>query len=256
MDDDRQDEKPNKKQSRPEAEPTDQMSSDDSTSDGLSAWSRYVWGSKSEEPGDNALEGAFGALLAGVSELSAQAVKFATKKTLDTTSWVIKTTPEQMELIGKAGTSLRDLREVAGISIEELSGAIDFNDVDLLRSVEEGKAALPFEALLRLSSFYSRNDPIPFIMKYSRAYSPGIWKMLHAVGLDTLVVQAERELQFVKIYRRKDEARKLSEEGFAEVLEFTRQAFDMALHFVATQEGQQKSEKAAAEADPPEQHED
>ncbi len=181
-------------------------------------------------------EGAFAALLGGVSELSAQAVKFAARKTRDTTSKVFKNTPEQMELIGKAGTSLKDLREVAGISIEEVSKAIDLHDVDLLRSVEEGKAALPFEVLLRLSSFYARNDPIPFIMKYSRVYSPRIWKMLHSVGLDTLVVQAERELQFVQIYRSRDAARKLSEEGFNQVLDFTRKSFDMALHFVAQQE--------------------
>lgn len=216
-------------------------------------WNRYVWGGKADELGENAIEGAFGALLAGVSELSSQAVKFAAKKTLDTTTRVIKSTPEQMELIGKAGTSLKDMREVAGISIEELSGAIDLNDVDLLRSVEEGKAALPFEALLRLSSFYSRNDPIPFIMKYSRVYSPRVWKMLHAVGLDTLVVQAERELQFVQIYRRRDAARKLSEEGFGEVLDFTRKAFDMALHFVAEQEAQKNAVEDRPDVKPSDQ---
>ncbi|MBR9910113.1 MAG: helix-turn-helix transcriptional regulator [Gammaproteobacteria bacterium] len=207
-------------------------------------------GSSGEErsaASERPFEGAFAALLGGVSELSAQAVKFAARKTRDTTSKVFKNTPEQMELIGKAGTSLKDLREVAGISIEEVSKAIDLHDVDLLRSVEEGKAALPFEVLLRLSSFYARNDPIPFIMKYSRVYSPRIWKMLHAVGLDTLVVQAERELQFVQIYRSRDAARKLSEEGFNQVLDFTRKSFDMALHFVAQQELKLEEMKAKDE---------
>lgn len=221
-------------------DPESLVADEDTFSPGFTPWSRYMWGNKTgdakEGQSESPFEGAFSALLGGVSELSAQAVKFAAKKTRDTTSRVLKSTPEQMELIGKAGTSLKDLREVAGVSIEELSNAIDLNDVDLLRSVEEGKAGLPFEVLLKLSSFYSRNDPIPFVMKYSRIYSPRIWKMLRSVGLDTLVVQAERELQFVQIYRRKDEARKLSDEGFQEVLDFTRQAFEMALHFVAAQE--------------------
>lgn len=228
-------------------EPGSLDSGEEAFSAGFTPWSRYVWGNKTgdakEGQNESPFEGAFNALLGGVSELSSQAVKFAAKKTRDTTSRVLKNTPEQMELIGKAGRSLKDLREVAGVSIEELSNAIDLNDVDLLRSVEEGKAGLPFEVLLKLSSFYSRNDPIPFVMKYSRIYSPRIWKMLRSVGLDTLVVQAERELQFVQIYRRKDEARKLSDEGFKEVLDFTRQAFEMALHFVAAQELKAAAEK-------------
>ena len=47
-----------------------------------------------------------------------------------------------------------------------------------METVEEGKAGLPFEILLRLASFYARNDPIPFVMKYARTYSPGIWDVM------------------------------------------------------------------------------
>lgn len=186
-------------------------------------------------------ESVLGALLGGVSELSSQAVRFAARKTWETSSKVLKSSPEQMEMIGRAGSSLKDLREVAGVSREELANFIDLKDADLLKAAEEGKAGLPFEVLLRLSSFYARNDPIPFIMKYSKVYSPRIWKLLRSVGLEGLVVQAERELQFVQIYRAKDEARKLSDEEFAEVLAFTRQAFDMALHFVASQQQRQQA---------------
>ena len=181
-------------------------------------------------------DSALGSLIGGMTGLSAQAVKFAAQKTRKATFKMLKSSPEQLEMVVRAGKSLKDLREVAGVSIDDLSNAIDLNDADMLKSVEEGRAALPFEVLLRLSSYYARNDPIPFIMKYSRAYSPGIWNILKSVGLEPLVLEAERELQFLQVYRSRDEARSLSDEGFKEVLGFTRKAFEMSLHFVSQQE--------------------
>ena len=138
--------------------------------------------------------------------------------------------------MGKAGTTLKDAREVAGLALAELSSAIDLKKPDLLEAVEDGKAGLPFEILLRLASFYARNDPIPFVMKYARTYSPGIWDVMETLGLDKLTLEAERELQFLNIYRSHDSARQLSDEGFERVREFTQRAFEMALHFVAEQE--------------------
>jgi hypothetical protein len=102
--------------------------------------------------------------------------------------------------------------------------------------VEDGKAGLPFEILLRLASLYARNDPIPFVMKYARTYSPGIWDVMGTLGLDKLTLEAERELQFLNIYRSHDAARQLSDDGFENVRAFTQSAFEMALHFVAEQE--------------------
>lgn len=183
----------------------------------------------------SAMEG-LGVLLDGWKELSTSALKYAAEKTRDQAAKVIKQTPEQMERMGKAGRSLRDLREVTGLTINELAQAIDLKDTDLLKSVEEGKAALPFEIILRLASFYSRNDPLPFILKYVRTYSPRISDLLEKIGLDRLAITAEREVQLLKIYRNRDAARKLSDEGFKKVLAFTDQAFEMALHFVAAQE--------------------
>ncbi len=46
----------------------------------------------------------------------------------------------------------------------------------------------------------------------------------------------ERERRFINIYRSHDGARKLTDEGFARVLDLTRSAFEMALHFAAEQE--------------------
>ena len=194
----------------------------------------------------SAMEG-LGFLLDGWKELSTSALKYAAEKTRDQAAKVIKQTPEQMERMGKAGRSLRDLREVAGLTINELAQAIDLKDTDLLKSVEEGKAALPLEIILRLASFYSRNDPLPFILKYVRTYSPRISDLLEKIGIDRLAITAERELQLLKIYRNRDAARKLSDDGFKKVLAFTDQAFEMALHFAAEQErsGEQAGEKPA-----------
>ena len=51
-----------------------------------------------------------------------------------------------------------------------------------------------------------------------------------------MLVQAERELKFVNIYRNVDNARTLSDDGFNRVIDFTQKAFLMALHFVSEQE--------------------
>ncbi|MDX1799466.1 MAG: XRE family transcriptional regulator, partial [Marinobacter sp.] len=51
-----------------------------------------------------------------------------------------------------------------------------------------------------------------------------------------LPLQFERERQFINIFRGHDDARELSDEGFEQVLAFTRQSFEMSLHFVAEQE--------------------
>ena len=144
--------------------------------------------------------------------------------------------PEQLERMGRAGTTLKDAREVAGLTLTELSSAIGLKDPGLLETVEKGKAGLPFEIILRLASFYARNDPLPFVIKYARTYSPGILDVMETLGLDKLTLQAEREIQFINIYRSQDAARQLSDDGFERVHQFTQRAFEMALHFVAEQE--------------------
>ena len=177
-----------------------------------------------------------GSLLGGLMDIPGQAAKLASGTPLELVLNVLKYTPEQMEKMGKAGTTLKDAREVTGLTLTELSSAIDLKNSDLLEAVEDGKAGLPFEILLRLASFYARNDPIPFVMKYARTYSPGIWDVMETLGLDKLTLEAEREIQFLNIYRSHDAARQLSDEGFERVREFTQRAFEMALHFVAEQE--------------------
>jgi len=208
---------------------------DPSLDAGFEADDEYQATSGSRDAISTTLEG-LGALFDGVKGVSGAAIQYAAGKTLDQASRVINNTPEQLERMGIAGRSLKDLRQVTGVTLDELASAIDIKNPDILRAIEDGRAALPFEILLRLASFYSRNNPLPFILKYARTYNPKVSAILEKIGIDKLVIEAEREMQIVQIYRSRDAARQLSDEAFAKVRAFTENAFDMALHFAATGE--------------------
>ena len=173
-----------------------------------------------------------------VGSAAGQAFRIA-KRTTDTSYKVGKAliqSQDQLKLMVAAGESLKDLREVAGLTVNELNEALQLKDKSLIEAVENGTATLSFELILRLSSLLARNDPIPFILKYSRTYSPETWRLLHDWGAGRLPLQYQREREFINILRSKDSARELSDEGFAHVLAYTREAFNMALHFVEEQE--------------------
>lgn len=166
---------------------------------------------------------------------AASAAKIASK-TADISSRVgkiLSASPEQASLLREAGASLKDLREVAGLTVRELSEAIRLPDQSLLTAVENGTATLSFELILRLSALLARHDPVPFIIRYTRTYNPEVWAVLESWGAGRLPIQLERERQFVNIYRSCDSARDLSDTDFERVLEFTRSAFEMALSFVS-----------------------
>lgn len=139
--------------------------------------------------------------------------------------------PEQRAALEKAGTVLRGMREAAGLSLKEVGDAIDLKDPSLLELVEHGKVALPFEVILRLASVLGRNDPISFVMRFTRSYNPEVWRTLEGLGIGRFAVQAGREREFANIYRGSDLARRLSDDEFAAVLAFVRTAFDLALAF-------------------------
>jgi transcriptional regulator with XRE-family HTH domain len=143
--------------------------------------------------------------------------------------------PEQRRTLEKTGAMLRRIREAAGMSVNEVGKAINLQDPALLELVEHGKVALPFEIILRLASVLGRNDPISFVMRFTRTYNPEVWKTLEALGIGRLALQAGREREFANLYRASDAARRLSDEAFAEVLKFTRAAFDMAVAFRAAE---------------------
>jgi len=139
--------------------------------------------------------------------------------------------PEQRRALAKTGNVLRGMREAAGLSIKEVGEAINLDDPTLLDLVENGKVALPFEIILRLASVLGRNDPISFVMRFTRSYNPGVWHTLENLGIGRFAVQAGREREFANIYRSSDAARRLSDEDFGAVLAFTKAAFETALAF-------------------------
>ena len=139
--------------------------------------------------------------------------------------------PEQRQTLEKTGAVLRRMREGAGLSVAEVGDAINLKDPALLELVENGKIALPFEIILRLASVLGRNDPISFVMRFTRSYNPEVWKTLEGLGIGRFAVQAGREREFANIYRGSDDARRMSDEEFAAVLAFTRAAFDLAMTF-------------------------
>jgi len=141
--------------------------------------------------------------------------------------------PEQRATLERAGSVLRGMREAAGLSLKEVGEAINLKDPTLLELVEGGKVALPFEVILRLASVLGRNDPVSFVMRFTRSYNPDTWSTLERLGVGRLAVQAGREREFANIYRASDAARRLDDEEFAAVLAFVRDAFDLALTFHA-----------------------
>ena len=141
--------------------------------------------------------------------------------------------PGPKAAVSKAAALLRDLREAAGLTVEDLGRLLELDDPSLMGLVESGKVGLPFDVILRLAAVLGRNDPIGFILQMTRSYNPGIWKTLEALGVGKLVVQAGREREFANIYRSHDAARNLSDADFAAALAFTDAAFKTALAFHA-----------------------
>ena len=151
--------------------------------------------------------------------------------------------PEGARMRLEAGRTLRELRKVAGLTVDELAEALELSDHSLLAAVEKGTATLSFELILRLSALLARNDPVPFIAQMTRTYNPALWKLLEGWGLVRIPLQMERERRFVNVYRAHDIARQLSDAGFDHVLRFTQAAFEMALDLAAAEEGLREGAK-------------
>lgn len=190
------------------------------------------------------IEQQLGSFLDGITDLTSNALKFAStareraEKAREQFTALGKEpvrtpAPEQLRRMADAGESLRDLREVAGMTLADITSALNLKDKSFMEAVEDGREALSLEMIMRLASLYARNDPIPFVVQYVRTYRPKLWEVLEDWGLDGLPIKIERERRFINIYKRRDAARQLSAEGFDKVLAFTQQAFDMSLHFVA-----------------------
>lgn len=142
-------------------------------------------------------------------------------------SWLPQTTALRHE----AGAYLREMRELAGFTVDELADAIELRDHSLLEAVEAGTATLSFELLLRLAAILARHDPVPFLSRMVRAQNPMLWQLLEDWGVGRLPLQLEREQAFVNILRGHDRARALTDDEFDRVVAFTRAAFELALDF-------------------------
>ncbi|EON90758.1 hypothetical protein MARLIPOL_17108 [Marinobacter lipolyticus SM19] len=188
------------------------------------------------EQGDDARDQK--SLVNRITGMTGSALRFAARST-DTSLRVgraLINSQDQLRMMLTAGQSLKDIREVAGLTLSEMSEALNLKDKSVLEAVENGTATLSFELILRLAALIARNDPIPFILRTTRNYNPEVWQILNDWGIGRLPLQFEREREFINIFRRHDDARTLSDEGFQKVLEFTRQSFEMSLHFVEEQE--------------------
>jgi len=141
--------------------------------------------------------------------------------------------PGPKAAVEKAAALLRDLRQAAGLTLEDLGRALEVDDPSFMGLVETGRVGLPFELILRLTAVLGRNDPVGFMLQMTRAYNPRMWKTLEAVGVGQLLVQAGREREFANIYRSHDAARALSDADFAAALSFADAAFTTALAFRA-----------------------
>ncbi|CAN0476095.1 unnamed protein product, partial [Phaeothamnion confervicola] len=124
---------------------------------------------------------------------------------------------------------LHDVRETAGLSVQDLGAAINLNDATLLEHFEAGRVALPFDVILRIAAVLGRNDPIPFVMRLLRESNPRAAKALEDMGIGKLLAHVGREREFVNLYRGRDELRKLSDAEFAALLGVVDSALDMAL---------------------------
>lgn len=147
----------------------------------------------------------------------------------------------------RTGATLRRLRQAAGLTVTEVGTAINLKDPSLIEAWEKGRIAVPFELILRLAAVLGRNDPIGFVMKFTRSSNPELWRSLEQLGVGKLLIQSAREREFANIYRGDDEARQLSDAEFAEVLSFTRAAFEMAMAFRGRAAKQARSRRPTQE---------
>lgn len=191
-------------------------------------------------------------LLLQIASLAAGAFQLAAKA--GDASWKVgkallqTTSPEHAAMMQETGAFLKELRELAGLTRADLAQSLELSDQSLLEAVENGAATLSFELILRLAAVLARHDPVPFIIRFTRTYHPEIWSMLEKWGIGRIPVHLERERQFINIYRSHDAARKLSDEGFACVLHFTRAAFEMALHFTSEPQVPERAGKVKTSA--------
>jgi transcriptional regulator with XRE-family HTH domain len=122
--------------------------------------------------------------------------------------------PERLDAMAEAGHFLRDARETAGLSIQDLSESLGLRDRSVLEKIESGESIMPLEPMLRGASLLARHDPIPFVLKFMRTYNPALEKTMEQWGITAIPREYERERRFLNLYRQHDVLRELSDDEF------------------------------------------
>ncbi|HYB99890.1 MAG TPA: hypothetical protein VEC57_12235 [Candidatus Limnocylindrales bacterium] len=188
------------------------------------------------------------ALLSAMASITGEAATGALKRVIDLTGdplgvgRLLTGPTSPMSLAREAGNYVRELRELAGLTRADLARALELRDTSIVEAVEAGTATLSFDLILRLAAIVARNDPVPTVLRLTRTYNPAVAKLLDDWGMGRLPLQLERERAFVNILRGNDAARDLGDEAFEKVLEFTRKAFEMAMHFAYEEEEEDAEE--------------
>ncbi|MCZ7671314.1 MAG: hypothetical protein M5U34_31370 [Chloroflexi bacterium] len=68
---------------------------------------------------------------------------------------------DKFKMMKETGSYLKDVREVAGLTVSDLANALNLEDKSVLEAVENGTAVLSFELILRSASLLARHDPSP-----------------------------------------------------------------------------------------------
>lgn len=206
-------------------------------------------GSKSRGDSQGKSGSSFDTLLRGIQDFTTQTWSKTAGQYPSNLFDLMMRTPDYMMQMGKSGRYLKDLREVAGLTVEELASTIKMENSDTLRAIEEGRSPINLDILYRLASFHARNDPLSFMMNFSREHAPLLWQILKLSGMDRLLISAEREVKFINIYRSHDKSRALSDEQFDKVIAFMDKAFDMALDLVEIPQPKSRKRKPDPTAD-------
>jgi len=143
--------------------------------------------------------------------------------------------PERLDAMAEAGRFLRDARETAGLSMQDLSDSLGFSDESMLERIENGQSVMPLEPMLRAASLLARHDPIPFVIKFMRTYNPALERRLERWGVMALPKQYERERRFVNVYRQHDVLRSFGDDEFDRFIHYIDGAVDFVLDVMQTE---------------------
>lgn len=156
--------------------------------------------------------------------------------------------PERLEAMAEAGHFLRDAREMAGLSLQELTENLGLSDENMLQDIESGRTIMPLEVMLRSASLLARHDPIPFLIKFMRTYNPDLEKTLEKWGVLALPKQYERERRFVNLYRQHDVLRSFSDEEYGRFIHYMESSSNLVLDVMEKEK--QANVSAPAKASP------